>query len=85
MAPPGICGVCHAPAGHPMVSCPLCGALFAHVFGVNRHLIYHHPALSPSRRLRALILDIPRAQARGWPLEGPRAAAESAGIQLGVG
>lgn len=76
---PRRCAVCHAPAGHREVNCAVCGQSFAHIRGLETHLMTIHPF---GTRSRALLVDIARAQAREWPLTDAYAAARKAGLDV---
>lgn len=65
---PGFCSNCHAPILHPRASCPLCPQTFGHITGLSLHVDAVH-GLRGGTRVRALALDVARAQVRGWPTE----------------
>lgn len=60
------CKMCHAPYGHPLSVCAVCGAGHVHVAGTGIHLAADH-SIVPGTRAHALALDVARARVRGWP------------------
>lgn len=78
---PDRCGLCHAPRGHRQAACPICGAAFDHVSGVEGHLATTH-VIPEGKRPRALLVDIARAQVRGWPMGPFVEAAQKAGLSV---
>jgi hypothetical protein len=78
------CADCEASLPHPRVDCPLCEwPSFAHVDGLTVHVRRHH-GIPAGGRLLMLVLEVARAQLRGWPLDGPTFAMREAFQLSGV-
>lgn len=76
----GLCAHCHAPAGHPEAVCPLCGLRTTHVQGSAQHFRGIHADVAKTPRARSLLVDVVRAQVRGWPVAPRIEACRAAGL-----